>query len=77
MELIDPVSRVIVVVLDGLRADAIDAFQLSTLTSRGSFEASQPRSGGALASATFGSWAPAPTTFSTRRRIVSPRSIVA
>ena len=32
MELIDPVGRVVVVVLDGLRADAIDAFHLSTLT---------------------------------------------
>ena len=31
MELIDPVRRVIVVVLDGLRADAIDRFELRTL----------------------------------------------
>ncbi|HEY7237472.1 MAG TPA: alkaline phosphatase family protein [Gemmatimonadaceae bacterium] len=31
MELIDPVSRVVVVVLDGLRADAIDRFELPTL----------------------------------------------
>jgi len=32
MELIEPVQRVVIVVLDGLRADAIDAFALPTLT---------------------------------------------
>ena len=32
MELLEPIRRVVVVVLDGLRADAIDTFALATLT---------------------------------------------